>query len=94
MDLRSKGLGERVLKLRPGQLEIEALLGPPLFRGYCVSPGARDVPGFLGSREPSVCVQEPIEIGKQWARVATAMAAASEITVMHREGEDHGELGP
>ena len=66
MDLRSKSLGECVLDLRPGQIDIEALLGPPLFWGYGVSPGARDAPDFLCSLEPSVCVQGPIEIGKQW----------------------------
>jgi hypothetical protein len=86
MDLWSKGLGKRVLNLRlrerqalaerDGQLEIEGVMGAPVFWDYRVSLGERDVLDFLDFLQDPVPVQYLVGAERRWTILATALAGA------------------
>ncbi len=86
MDLWSKGLGKRVLNLRlrerralgerDGQLEIDGVMGAPVFWDYSVSLGERDVLDFLDFLKGPVPVQYLVGAEKRWTILATALAGA------------------
>ena len=86
MDLWSKGLGKRVLNLRlrerqalaerDGQLEIEGVMGAPVFWDYSVSLGERDVLDFLDFLQDPVPVEYLVGAEKRRTILATALAGA------------------
>jgi hypothetical protein len=86
MDLWSKGLGKRVLNLRlrerealverDGKLEIDGVMGAPVFWDYRVSLGERDVLDFLDFLKGPVPVQYLVGAERRWTILATAAAGA------------------
>ena len=86
MDLWSKGLGKRVLNLRlrerkalverDGKLEIDGVMGAPVFWDYRVSLGERDVLDFLDFLKGPVPMRYLVGAEKRWAILATALAGA------------------
>ena len=91
MDLWSKGLGKRVLNLRlrerkalverDGKLEIDGVMGAPVFWDYRVSLGERDVLDFLDFLKGPVPVQYLVGAEKRWMILATALAAPNPLSI-------------
>ena len=61
---------------RDGQLDIEGVMGPPVFWGYRVSLAERDVLDFLDFLKQPVAVQYLIEAEKRSTLVAAALVGA------------------
>jgi len=87
MDLWSKGLGKRVLRLRlserdemveeDGHLVIRGVMGPPVYWDYAVSLSERDVVEFLEFLKQPAPVRLLASAGKRRAILTTAVASAA-----------------
>jgi uncharacterized protein (DUF1778 family) len=87
MDLWSKGLGKRVLRLRlsecnemverDGQLVIRGVMGPPVYWDYAVTLSERDVVEFLEFLKQPAPVRFLVSAGKRRKILTTMVASAA-----------------
>lgn len=87
MDLWSKGLGKRVLRLRLGErdemveedghLVIRGVMGPPVYWNYAVTLSERDVVDFLEFLKQPAPVRFLASAGKRRKILTTMVASAA-----------------